>query len=37
MVVFGAYLKVILKDIEIHAYHKKCQSINLRVQGGIAQ
>ena len=37
MVVCGAYLKVILKDIEIDAYQKKSQSINLRVQGGIAQ
>ena len=37
MVVCGASLKVFFKDIEIDAYHKKCQSINLRVQGGIAQ
>ena len=35
MVVCGAYLKVILKDIEIDA--RKCQLNNLRVQGGTAQ
>ena len=30
-------LEGIFKDIEIDAFHKKCQSINLWVQGGIAQ